>query len=606
MTRIKLFLVATAAMLFTGAALAQAEPRIALVIGNSNYEQSGWALTNPAKDAALMTQSLSDIGFQVTELIDASEDDMLAAFAAHGGRLKAAGPSAVGLIYYAGHGVQSQGRNYLVPVNARPRSEQDVWRMAPRLGEALQYVDAAANNVNFVILDACRNNPLPSVTRSAGGGLAEVKPAQGLLIAYSTAPGYVAYDGDGENSAFAAALATEIKQKGLIAEQVFKRVAYSVNQQTQGEQTPFYNSGLIGADFCFGGCEGQAEPIAVAAPSTPAGVSTGRSVMSEKQYAEAVRKMMIVEGVTEREAIAMVDRNAAQQAASQNAPPQQSMTLGQFSAVSTALREKAFTAASLGQPVEARVFTDCVTCPEMVAIPSGVFQMGSTPFEPDRKDNEGPLHSANVGAFAASKTEITWGQFYACKADRQCTGFDPEAETRAESWVFDKAPLINVSWDDAQSYIDWLNTKVDGEPYRLLTETEWEYAARAGTSTPFHTGKTLNSTQANFNGSRSYNGSVKGIFRHQPIGVGSFEANAFGLHDMHGNVAEWVQDCWATNYMGHHADMEAYEKDNCRTRAVRGGSWDKIPSYVRSAFRGAEPASRRTDRIGFRVARAVE
>ena len=187
------------------------QPRYALIIGNSAYQQNGWQLANPARDARLMADTLGQVGFSVDLLIDGSEEQMEQAFAAHGARLKAAGPDAVGLIYYAGHGVQSQGLNYLVPVDANARSEQDIWRQAPRLGDALRYVEDAGNAVNFVILDACRDNPLPSATRSAAGGLAEVKPARGLLISYSTAPGYVAYDGEGGNSTFALALAAWIK-----------------------------------------------------------------------------------------------------------------------------------------------------------------------------------------------------------------------------------------------------------------------------------------------------------------------------------------------------------------------------------------------------------
>lgn len=180
-------------------------PRYALIIGNSSYQQTGWQLANPARDARLMADTLGKVGFSVDLVLDGTEEEMERAFASHGARLKAGGPAAIGLIYYAGHGVQSQGLNYLVPVDANARSEQDIWRQAPRLGDALRYVEHAGNAVNFVILDACRDNPLPSATRSAAGGLAEVKPARGLLISYSTAPGYVAYDGEGGNSTFALA-----------------------------------------------------------------------------------------------------------------------------------------------------------------------------------------------------------------------------------------------------------------------------------------------------------------------------------------------------------------------------------------------------------------
>ncbi len=244
---------AAAACLSFGAS-AQAQKRVALIIGNSDYAQQGWDLANPVRDAALMKKTLEKVGFDVTVVTNANEDQMEEAFQAHGDRLKAAGKDAIGVLYYAGHGVQSQGLNYLVPVDATARTEQDLWRQAPRLGDALQYVEAAGNAVNFVILDACRNNPLPSTTRDTGGGLAAVARARGLLIAYATEPGFTAYDGSGRNSPFTTALAEVMPSDGLIAEQVFKRVADKVSRATNGEQTPFYNSGLTGDDICFGKC----------------------------------------------------------------------------------------------------------------------------------------------------------------------------------------------------------------------------------------------------------------------------------------------------------------------------------------------------------------
>lgn len=234
-------------------ASAQAEdpPRIALVIGNAAYTQTGWSLTNPNNDAALVADTLEDIGFDVLLVMDADEDAMEDAFQRHGERLAAAGPEAVGLFYYAGHAVQSQSSNYLIPVDARPKTEQDVWRQAPRLGEALQYIEASGNATNFIILDACRNNPLPSASRSAGGsGLAAPPSTEGLLIAFATAPGFTATDGEGSrNSPYTAALAATLKEPGLVAELAFKKVADTVKAVTGGAQNPFYNSGLTGANF---------------------------------------------------------------------------------------------------------------------------------------------------------------------------------------------------------------------------------------------------------------------------------------------------------------------------------------------------------------------
>ncbi len=236
------------------AGTAFAQPRIALVIGNSDYNQSGWELANPVKDADLISDTLKGIGFEVTLVKNATEDEMEVAFQDYGARLKAAGSDAVGVFYYAGHGVQSEGLNYLVPVDANARTEQDLWRQAPRLGDALQYINSAGNSVNFVILDACRNNPLPSASRDLSGGLAPVGRARGLLISYATEPGFTAFDGENEHSPFTEALAAVLPTDGLIAEQVFKRVADRVNAATEGAQTPFYNSGLTGEDICFAQC----------------------------------------------------------------------------------------------------------------------------------------------------------------------------------------------------------------------------------------------------------------------------------------------------------------------------------------------------------------
>jgi len=236
----------------SSAAFAQA--RVALVIGNSNYGQSGWELPNPVKDADLISDTLRGIGFDVTLVKDATEDEMEFAFQGYGERLRAAGTDAIGVFYYAGHGVQSEGLNYLVPIDANARTEQDLWRQAPRLGDALQYINSAGNSVNFVILDACRNNPLPSATRDVSGGLAPVGRARGLLISYATEPGFTAFDGENEHSPFTEALASVLPVDGLIAEQVFKRVADRVSAATEGAQTPFYNSGLTGEDICFARC----------------------------------------------------------------------------------------------------------------------------------------------------------------------------------------------------------------------------------------------------------------------------------------------------------------------------------------------------------------
>lgn len=531
-------------------AWAFADGRVALVIGNSKYETTGWALANPANDARLMKQSLEAVGFQVELLIDATEDEMEDAFVGHGRRLSAAGEDAVGLIYFAGHGIQSQGYNYLIPVDANAQTEQDVWAQAPRLGQALQHVRAAGNGVNFVILDACRNNPLPSSSRSAGsGGLAPVARSRGLLVSYSTEPGYTATDGDGRNSPYTQALAAIIQQDGLIAEQVFKRVADQVHQATGGAQTPFYNSGLIGDDFCFGDCDKPA-PAAIDAGLLFQMASMGRDVGDVEPAPAEERVVASVEGMA---------------------------------------------------------FKDCDRCPEMVVIPAGTYLMGSPEDEFDRKNDEGPQREVQIAKLAVGKFEITFGEYQACLDAGACT-FDPKTELRADEsfWAGASYPVMNVNMDDVRAYLDWLNSQVDGAPYRLLSEAEWEYAARARTTTPFSTGDGISSEQANYNGQRTYRRKpAGGAWLRAPVPVGSYAANAFGLFDVHGNVAEWTADCYRSSYAGLPSTGGTIAGRESCGRSVRGGDFQKVPSYVRSATRDQVPPSRRDEQVGFRVAKRL-
>lgn len=249
-----LLLMAALAAVFTFSS--QAEPRIALVIGNSDYRTPGWSLDNPKRDARLMKAALEGLGFDVQTVIDADEDGMEAAFAQFGQRLKQAGPDATGFFFYAGHGVQSEGLNYLIPTDLVAYNEADIWANAPRLELLFRYLENAGNAANFIILDACRNNPLPAAVRSTAGGLAATGRVRGTLIAYSTSPGAVAEDGTSGNSEFTLALSELIATPGIPAETLFRRVATQVEQRTGYRQQPWIESGLRGTeDFCFAGCE---------------------------------------------------------------------------------------------------------------------------------------------------------------------------------------------------------------------------------------------------------------------------------------------------------------------------------------------------------------
>ena len=198
-------------------------------------------------------------------------------------------------------------------------------------------------------------------------------------------------------------------------------------------------------------------------------------------------------------------------------------------------------------------FKDCADCPEMVIVPAGEVIMGSPTDEADRSNSEGPQHKVSIGRpLAIGKYEVTFAEWDTCTSDGGCS-YKP----RDPGWGRGRRPVINVSWDDVTGeFLPWLSKKT-GQTYRLLTEAEWEYAARAGTATPFSTGAIITTDQANFDGTVTYGGSAKGQYRQRTLEVGSFPANAFGLHDMHGNAWEWVADCFAKNYDDAPADGRA-------------------------------------------------
>jgi formylglycine-generating enzyme required for sulfatase activity len=238
-------------------------------------------------------------------------------------------------------------------------------------------------------------------------------------------------------------------------------------------------------------------------------------------------------------------------------------------------------------------FKECAAgCPTMVVLPAGKFTMGSPDNEKDRSDSEGPQHEVVIAKpFAVSKTEVTFAEWDACAVAGGC----PKASD--STWGRGDRPVINVSWDDAKQYADWLS-KMTGKKYRLLTEAEWEYAARAGSQTRFSFGD----DEAQLEQYAWYiRNSEK---RTQP--VGDKIANAFRLHDMHGNVYEWVEDFWHDSYRGAPTDGSAWTKDgNESQRVVRGGSWGNSPRLLRAAYRSSDSPDIRDNDRGFRLARTL-
>ena len=266
------------------------------------------------------------------------------------------------------------------------------------------------------------------------------------------------------------------------------------------------------------------------------------------------------------------------------------------------------------------VFRDCRSCPWMVVVPAGDYMMGSPSSKEDRDDDESPRHRVTISKpFAVGKYEVTRGEFKEFVSD---TGHS----TSGGCWIHDGSkwkhsdtrswrapgfvqgeddPVVCVNWEDAQAFVGWLSRET-GQDYRLLTESEWEYSARAGTKGPFHFGSTISTDQANYDGNYTYGNGRKGVYRQRTVPVGIFPSNSFGLHDVHGNVWEWVEDCWHASYAGAPKDGRAWTTGvDCTKRVLRGGSWSSRPWFLRAAIRGGGGTGSRDVRLGFRVARTL-
>jgi len=251
--------------------------------------------------------------------------------------------------------------------------------------------------------------------------------------------------------------------------------------------------------------------------------------------------------------------------------------------------------AQAGQQLEA-------VLPEMITIPAGQFEMGCVSGI-DCNAREEPVHTVTIQAFQLAKTEVTAALWAACVKAKGCD-YVPEDNGLSDS----NMPVRYVSWDDVQTFIAWLNAETNNH-YRLPSEAEWEYAARAGTTTPFNTGKCITDQQANSEGNafKAAGCDKEGENRKQVLSVASFPANAFGLHDMHGNVWEWVEDCWHRNYDDAPTDGSVWlgSAGDCERHVMRGGTWHGTVSYMRSAYRFRYPREIRTGGLGFRLARSL-
>ena len=526
-----------------GIVSASGEKRVALVIGNAAYKDA--PLKNPVNDARDMAATLRRLGFDVIEKTNVGQKDINRAIAQFGEKLRS---DTVALFYYAGHGIQVKGKNYVIPIDAHITGEATVRAEAVDVDTVMDQL--AISPMNIVILDACRNNPFERKFRSTGGGLAQMDAPKGSLIAYATAPGKTAADGDSRNGLYTQELLKHIQTPGLPLEAVFKRVRNGVMAASGDAQTPWEASSLTG-DFFFRPVAGAtmpaaAQPVAAPVDLTAVEVSFWESI---KNSADAEDFQAYLDKYPGGQFAALAERRAKKKPGKVDQP-------------------------GTG-PARPQTFRDCAECPEMVAIPVGSFEMGG--LENDQK----PSHRVTLKGFALGKTEVTQGQW------RALSGNNPSHFSSCG----DDCPVENVKWEEAQDFVRKLSQKT-GKTYRLPSEAEWEYACRAGGRHLHCGGDDLDSLGWR---NRSLFAEVHPVARKQP--------NAWGLHDMSTNVWEWVEDCWNNNYDRAPGDGSAWKRGDCSEHVARGGGSGVHPSVPSAPLRLGTGSSYRD--LGFRVARVL-
>ncbi len=609
MVRVIARLVLVLASLFAAQA-ATAGKRVALVIGNAKYTYAG-TLANPVNDASDMAAALKGAGFTVIPGYDLDKPALEKKIREFASALSGAD---TGVFFYAGHGLQVAGTNYIVPVDAE-LSTADALEFEMIKLDAVQRIMENAAKTNILFLDACRNNPLARNLARAlgtrgdtiGKGLAPAESGIGTLISYSTQPGNVAQDGKGRNSPYTGPLVKRIAAPGEDILSVLTGVRNEVLAATGNKQVPWENHALT-ARFFF-------NPAALPQEKTAA-PSDGRAPVSfcPELWAkiEDKREIKIFEGYRRQcgadnpvyDALAedrIADLRRAQSAVvlpgaanPPNPPPVQPRTDGCDGLLVSVATGKS----PCIKPGSGEVFKDCPECPEMTVVPSGSLTMGSPKNEPEHQGSEEPQHNVTISKpFAVGRFAVTFTEWDACANNGGCGGYLPPDQ----GWGRADRPVINVSWEDAKSYVKWLTQKT-GRQYRLLSEAEREYVTRTGKQSPFWWGASISTGQANYDGNYTYNGGSKGEYRQRTLPVKSFQPNPWGLYQVHGNVWDWVEDCWHGDYSGAPADGSAWTTGECTYRVLRGGSWSKVPQGLRAAFRYIDYPQDRSNDSGFRVA----
>ncbi len=642
-----LALIALALALSGPAAPQTAGRRVALVIGNDDYQHID-KLQKAKADATAYAAVLRGKGFSVQEGYDLSMLEMSSAVADFVQKIN---PGDTAVFVYSGHGWSDGAHNYLVGVDVPGRATEELLtRLSLPLRNGVDGVldDLERKNAGLkaAIIDACRDSPFRPPPGERGYALARgLKPqsVEGSFIIYSAGEGQSAMDrlsdADSDpNSVFTRTflplLSADLPLRDAIKASQAK--THALAAAADHDQTPAYYDEVLGEACLSATCEARAgalrttqtanltagaltasarpmdsappdealdamidattnaDLLAALIPKLPDGPLRERA----KARAEALKATTQTAIVIPPPSVALPPSATPSPAAPSEAPP------GSPAAKSTAA------AVLVGPPPKVavndpggEVFRECDECPEMVVVPAGKAMLGSPLGESGRQKFEAGPHLVEIAKpFAVGRYAVTFAQWDACYAEGAC------GRRRLGDLDFGrgKRPAIFATWSDAQLYVQWLKGKT-GQPYRLLSEGEWEYAARGCNSlkcayAPFWFGA-IKPELAVYDSRRSYDGSPKADPRLKTEPVDNGPANPFGLYNMLGNVRQWTEDCWNPTPAAVASNGAPVLSGDCTARATRGGSWADEPAKLRAAARDYESVDEGSERVGFRVAR---
>lgn len=657
---------------------AAAERRVALVIGNGAYANVP-KLTNPSNDAGAIEALLKAADFdKVVRADNLGAVQMRRALRDFSDQVRDAD---IAVVFYAGHGMEMNGVNYLIPVDAVLERDIDLADEAISLDRINQVLEHA-KRLRLVILDACRDNPFArSIRRTMAGraigrGLAPVEVATtDTLIAYAAKAGSTAADGEGTNSPYTAAMLKHLATPGLDVRLALGRVRDEVLRSTNRRQEPFVYGSLGGAEVALVPKPAEMAPIAAVAAAPIGPLTYQRYVESFEAGQPILRDSPFNQTEMGRLSFSILDSSIAKlkgtrwqggtgwgnvsfddtgqratytndsggmpgrlllsgvigdagnyQGSTRSAVIEpiligewyqqdgrgglilkferdqlkilwgprflrESMLTRHVSAVASPPSSQSatvFDAIAVLAPGSGQSARDCPECPEMVVVPAGSFSMGSNDYDREKP----PRTVAIPKSFAVGKFEVTFAEWDACVTGKGCQSNKIPDD---KGWGRNRRPVIYVSWDDAKEYIAWLSRRT-GKAYRLLTEAEWEYAARANAPSKFAFGNAIAPSQARYSTGQLYSAGTT-------VEVGQFPPNLWGLHDMHGNVWEWCEDNWLPTYQDAPADSAARLVGASTNRVLRGGSWGSNAVSLRTTNRFSHIPTLRNNDVGFRVAR---